>query len=694
MLMPMTLVQEQIFQALWWNPKERDAAIFWSALEAFGEWVRSAKSLGKHPAFCARACLRGTGQKHCSWVSGMQQQNAGRMLDGKGHNGSFQPIGQMFSYPFSRSWNETEDGQHYPSIADLQYLCDIFGIRLKVLVLYRDPIDAIMSMNNRGLPKIWRRFGRTFKLHKQVSLYLAQLDEMHTQVRTLRAEEYRVINYTNMLLSASEYSAPLAEFLQFPEESVARAFTLSLKAKPKKRSNATAAPMDGDTNSGAWSDDVRRAFIAGRLDEARRSADPPKCCDSWIREFSKTVVVRVAEPNPPPRKQTHWFSKWAAVAAPPLRGENISFTHVINPFAGGQDSEHRKAQETTLRSIEHAAALANAQGIFVDVVCVMYPEDILVVDFCANAGFKVVALNLSAHDTLPQFRHPVRLPFLNQILYAGWLHGAGRYLTYSNIDIGVHAPFYLKVARQLQLYPETPLSLIREELEHTPPNFGVEEALGWRGTGLGHPGHDCWTFPRAWVPKLVLGFTMVGVSMVATDLMQALHAHSGCRMMLLSPKLTFHHVQGDSVVKHPQNQRARNDRIFTGLYTAWNCAQFARNRRDVLAVHPEYNQCWFNHQAEWSVYTYQCAATIDHLPHEFKLLWHNASALNGPGRSSCNLPTMCHKCRGRDGERREPADLMAQLPCGFCRCANDLHEEAFVTLPPGGPHHDVQWPLR
>jgi hypothetical protein len=59
---------------------------------------------------------------------------------------------------------------------------------MRVLVLFRDPIDAIMSMNNRGLPKIWRRFGRTFKLHKQVALYLNQLDEMHRQVSTLRSK--------------------------------------------------------------------------------------------------------------------------------------------------------------------------------------------------------------------------------------------------------------------------------------------------------------------------------------------------------------------------------------------------------------------------------------------------------------------------------------------------------------------------
>ena len=296
-----------------------------------------------------------------------------------------------------------------------------------------------------------------------------------------------------------------------------------------------------------------------------------------------------------PRRQQHWFSKWATTAQPPSRAESISFTHVINPFKGGQDPEHRHAQETTLRSIEvgshqhrshhrdesrcvlgtwltpplpcapfrcqHAAALANSLGVKVDVICVMYPEDVPAVPMCASSGFRIVTLNLSAHQLLPQFRHPpARLPFVNQILYAGWLHGTGKYLTFSNIDIGVQAPFYLKVracqlespaqrcreclavasvslsrmprcregfavarvllsrvrnrkeqhlrffsihvlqvARQLQLYPETPISLVREEYEYTPNSFSVENALGWRNTGLGHPGHDCWTFPRAWV---------------------------------------------------------------------------------------------------------------------------------------------------------------------------------------------------
>lgn len=224
--------------------------------------------------------------------------------------------------------------------------------------------------------------------------------------------------------------------------------------------------MDGGT-TGQWSDDVRRAFIATRLAEATSSSDPPQCCGEWAREFARSAVVKVSTQykstlvgsamrsrvssvtqipqSEPPRRKPHWFAEWAGAASPPLRAESISFTHVINAFRGGQDPEHKHAQATTLKSIQHAAALANSLGVRVDVICVMYPEDVAFVPQCGSSGFRVVTLNLSAHDLLPQFRHPVRLPFVNQILHAGWLHGTGKYLTFSNIDIGVQAPFYLKV---------------------------------------------------------------------------------------------------------------------------------------------------------------------------------------------------------------------------------------------------------
>jgi len=500
----------------------------------------------------------------------------------------------MFSYPFSRSGNETEDGTHYPRLADLQYLCELAGVRLKVVALWREPVDAIMSMNNRGLPKIWRRAGRTFKLHKQVELFLSQLDEMHSQLAALPPDSFRVVNYTHMLGHAKEYVRDLAAFLEVPEAHLDRAFTLSAKAKPKKRPRAPSSLPEG-----TWSDAVRQDFIQQRLAEAAASAKPPRCCDEWTRRLATQRLAQMPSPASSTKtrpRPPHWFTTWAQTAPPPLRAQAISFTHVVNPFDPGNSSEHKQAQRVTLASISHASALAAAQGIAVEVVCAVFPEDEAHVRR-EPLQCLLERLNVSAATALPQFRHPVRLPFLNMLLYAGYSRGSGKYLIYTNIDIGLQPPFYLKLARQMQVMPGVPISSIREEFEHVDPAFGVEHAIARRGTGLQHPGHDCWAFPREWVPRLILGFTLVGVSMVATSLMQALHALSGCRMSLLSPKLTFHFVDGDSVVKHPSNQRARNDKIFTGLYTAWNCAQFARDRRDVLEVYPEYNQCWFSQQA-------------------------------------------------------------------------------------------------
>ena len=46
---------------------------------------------------------------------------------------------------------------------------------------------------------------------------------------------------------------------------------------------------------------------------------------------------------------------------------------------------------------------------------------------------------------------------------------------------------------------------------------------------------------------------------------------------------------------------------------------------------------WFSQQAEWNLYSYQCAATIESLPFEYKLLWHNET-IDHPFLSNCNLP--------------------------------------------------------
>ena len=130
----------------------------------------------------------------------------------------------------------------------------------------------------------------------QVDLFLSQLDEMHGQLQALRTEEYVVLNYTDLLVRAQDYAAPLAGFLGLPVKNVARSFTLSMKAKPKKKNNAT--PV-----SDSWSDDVRRDFIEERLQAARNSSKPPRCCSTWIQQMRKAPVARVPQAAPPVRRQ-------------------------------------------------------------------------------------------------------------------------------------------------------------------------------------------------------------------------------------------------------------------------------------------------------------------------------------------------------------------------------------------------------
>ena len=80
--------------------------------------------------------------------------------------------------------------------------------------------------------------------------------------------------------------------------------------------------------------------------------------------------------------------------------------------------------------------------------------------------------------------------------------------------------------------------------------------------------------------------------------------------------------------------------------------------------------------------------SLQHLPHEFKLLYHNET-IDHPHLSNCNLPSLCAKCRTRDGLQRPVADLMASIPCGFCRCGSDLHHPPYITLP-----KEVSWSSR
>ena len=229
-------------------------------------------------------------------------------------------------------------------------------------------------------------------------------------------------------------------------------------------------------------------------------------------------------------------------------------------------------------------------------------------------------------SALPEVTHKHELPLLPAILRAGFAAGRGSYLVYSNLDIALQAPAYVELGALLRRQPNVPISAIREEFERATPAFDLAEAATRRGRGLPHPGHDLWAFPRSWVPRLVLGNVTLGVSLIATALNQALLGHSGCRLTMLSRHLTYHVVEGESVVRHKWLQRARTDPLFYQTYAAWNCAHPRAALAELLTSSPSFRQCWFAAQVAKSIGAYRCGAHVSKLPSlTARELWNRPS---------------------------------------------------------------------
>jgi len=257
----------------------------------------------------------------------------------------------------------------------------------------------------------------------------------------------------------------------------------------------------------------------------------------------------------------------------------------------------------------------------------------------------------SLSDGLPGLSHKAKLPLLRSILHAGHAHGRGTYLVYSNIDIGLQRDAYVQLAALLVRSPQTPISAIREEFENAGGAFSLADGYRSRGRGLPHPGHDLWAFPRSWAPSLSLGDVALGVSLVATAFNQALLTRAGCQLTLLSRHLTFHAVEGDSVVKHKWLQRARYDALFRETYTAWNCVHTLVALAKDVAASPRCRGCWYTQQLVRSINAYKCASFVPQLPAKQHAAWAAAAAALAPmfPRFGANESVRGTKGRGRGG---------------------------------------------
>ena len=98
---------------------------------------------------------------------------------------------------------------------------------------------------------------------------------------------------------------------------------------------------------------------------------------------------------------------------------------------------------------------------------------------------------------------------------------------------------------------------------------------------MNHPGYDCWTFPRAWVPQLRMGDLNLGTGLVAQGLTLALAKETKCRVAMLDG-LTFHYTPHISMA----HQRHKG-RDFMSTYLPWNCKELKKQ-----LLNAPYAGCW------------------------------------------------------------------------------------------------------
>ena len=198
---------------------------------------------------------------------------------------------------------------------------------------------------------------------------------------------------------------------------------------------------------------------------------------------------------------------------------SVFFTHVFAPFEMEGDGDSAVEQKLVHESWQRAAHFAQARGIFVEFLACVLPEDVEAVPSFARGAKELTyyATDARAH----------RLPTIGEIFRRGVEEGRGRYLVYTNIDIGTMEDFYVR--------SHTLLSQAEEQRESTSPSSSSEppwmaleytrvqtaklgsspvtldDILSWSPIGR-HPGHDCFVVPRHLVPPMLLtGGLVVGM---------------------------------------------------------------------------------------------------------------------------------------------------------------------------------------
>jgi hypothetical protein len=201
------------------------------------------------------------------------------------------------------------------------------------------------------------------------------------------------------------------------------------------------------------------------------------------------------------------------------------FTHIFAPYAVSTSSLAGVEMGLVTGSWQKAAAFAAKSSIQVEFLACTLPDDRDAVPSWAKASspLQYFASDAKGHN----------LPTIGGIWDKGAEEGAGDYLVYTNMDIGLQEDFYVRAhglltqaerAREEKEAKEggeasltrwTALEFTRVQSmrlkDGQNPKPTLEAALSWNPIGR-HPGHDCFVVPRHLVPpQLRTGGLVVGM---------------------------------------------------------------------------------------------------------------------------------------------------------------------------------------
>eukprot|EP00056_Hartaetosiga_gracilis_P004131 m.71830 g.71830 ORF g.71830 m.71830 type:complete len:759 (+) comp11716_c1_seq1:118-2394(+) len=200
--------------------------------------------------------------------------------------------------------------------------------------------------------------------------------------------------------------------------------------------------------------------------------------------------------------------------------EVYHFTHIVNAF-DYDPSDHQ--YQWTIDALLQAKAKAKLEGIMVEILAIIFQEDSSKVHFPDDINVAPVLCNWrNAHCITSRMRGSLNVKerpgygaLVSDMFQYGYFKGKGRHLVFTNYDIILRNDFYIEAYRQLQQPNVLSVDILRHDMM-IPPNvdvsgWSVGDVFKWKKNSP-HPGHDCFIFPRSWVPCLYTRTLMLGIA--------------------------------------------------------------------------------------------------------------------------------------------------------------------------------------